>query len=150
MRKSHPKVLVSIQSQILVTDPMTNEPLSETMAGTAEGSAKTAQYNCRLQVGRGTITSRHLVTFFLAALRAVLIYKAVVCSVPSRIGIRNHHPQQPLGATNGVIVGFCGGARHSTAITYLCRLLLPFHISHQLWFLFDYHPLSRFYYRRIY
>ncbi|EFJ50717.1 hypothetical protein VOLCADRAFT_116740 [Volvox carteri f. nagariensis] len=44
------QVLVSIQSQILVTDPMTNEPLSETMAGTAEGSAKTAEYNSRLQL----------------------------------------------------------------------------------------------------
>ncbi|GIL47684.1 hypothetical protein Vafri_4440 [Volvox africanus] len=44
------QVLLSIQSQILVTDPMTNEPLSETMAGTAEGSAKTAEYNSRLQL----------------------------------------------------------------------------------------------------
>lgn len=46
------QVLVSIQSQILVDDPMTNEPLSETMAGTSEGAAKTAEYNARLQVGR--------------------------------------------------------------------------------------------------
>ncbi|KXZ55997.1 hypothetical protein GPECTOR_2g1549 [Gonium pectorale] len=44
------QVLVSIQSQILVDDPMTNEPLSETMAGTSEGSAKTAEYNARLQL----------------------------------------------------------------------------------------------------
>ncbi len=41
---------MSIQSQILVDDPMTNEPLSETMAGTSEGAAKTAEYNARLQV----------------------------------------------------------------------------------------------------
>ncbi len=44
------QILVSVQSQILVDDPMTNEPLSETMAGTAEGAAKTAQYNARLQL----------------------------------------------------------------------------------------------------
>eukprot|EP00198_Chlamydomonas_reinhardtii_P001715 XP_001691051.1 ubiquitin conjugating enzyme family protein [Chlamydomonas reinhardtii] len=44
------QVLVSIQSQILVDDPMTNEPLSETMAGTSEGAAKTAEYNARLQL----------------------------------------------------------------------------------------------------
>ncbi|GFR44877.1 hypothetical protein Agub_g6220, partial [Astrephomene gubernaculifera] len=44
------QVLMSVQSQILVDDPMTNEPLSETLAGTAEGAAKTAEYNARLQL----------------------------------------------------------------------------------------------------
>ncbi|KAG2482283.1 hypothetical protein HYH03_018796, partial [Edaphochlamys debaryana] len=56
------QVLVSIQSQILVDDPMTNEPLSETMAGTAEGAAKTAEYNARLQL----LVMRHAMCDLLA------------------------------------------------------------------------------------
>ena len=49
------QVMVSIQSMILIPDPMYNEPGYEGMRDTQEGEARSREYNARLRL----MTIRH-------------------------------------------------------------------------------------------